>query len=110
MQETRLNILLNSGINQLNEFFSNPWRKLVLIFLSLFFGFFITSAVSTTLGQAARWDITAAAVFLIFSETVNIIVYRRSNKKERSLWLDLLNSFKIGFVYGLYLEALKLGS
>ena len=110
MQQTRLNLLLTLGFRQISQFFANPWRKISLIFLSLLLGFFLASAVSSTYGQEARWDVTVAGVYLFFSEVTNMIVYRRRANQERLLWHDVLNTFKIGFVYCLYLEALKLGS
>jgi hypothetical protein len=110
MQQTRLNLLLTLGIRQITDFFANPWRKLSLIFVSLLLGFFVASAVSATTGQEADWDISIAAGFLIFTEITNMIVYRHRTNQGRSLWLEILNAFKIGFAYCLYLEALKLGS
>ena len=110
MQQTRLNLLLTLGFSQISQFFANPWRKLSLILVSLLLGFFVGSGVSSTVGQAGKWDISIAGAYLIFSEIINMIVYRRRANQERVLWLDVLNAFKIGFVYCLYLEALKLGS
>jgi hypothetical protein len=110
MQETRLNLLFNLALNSFRNFFTNPWRKLALIFILLLLGFFMAPAISTTVGQAAEWDINIAAIFLVFTEVSSIIAYRRRAENGRSLVVDLLNSFKIGFVYGLYLEALKLSS
>ena len=110
MQQTRLNLLLTLGFRQISQFFANPWRKLSLILVSLLLGFFSGSAVTSTVGQAGKWDISVAIAYLIFSEITNMIVYRRRANQGRVLWLDVLNAFKIGFVYCLYLEALKLGS
>ncbi len=111
MQRTRLNTLVDNFLNQLNQFFSNPWRRISLILLALFFGIFVGEAVSTTVGQAAQWDVIVAAMILIFTEFVSRIAYRRSASiKTRSLWMDVLNLFKVGITYSLYLEAFKLGS
>lgn len=110
MQETRLNLLIQRLINQFLSFLGNPWRQLSLIIICLLLGFFLASAITTSAGQSARWDTTLALFFLIFTEVSNNIIYRRSKNQEKSPWLDLFNALKIGFVYGLYLEALKLGS
>lgn len=109
MQRTRINIFLNLIFNQISNFFANPWRNLSLMIISLLLGFFISSAINTTLGQRADWDITIAFVLIVFTEAVSIIVYRRPQNNRLS-GLNFLNSFKIGFAYGLYLEASKLGS
>jgi energy-coupling factor transporter transmembrane protein EcfT len=108
MQETRLNLLIGRLVNQFFGFFTNPWRQLSLITICALLGFFLASVITTSVGQSARWDVTMALFFLFFTETSNYIIYRRLNEKPP--WIDLLNSLKIGFVYGLYLESLKLGS
>ncbi len=108
MQDTRLFSLFSSLNNQLSILFNNPWRRFSLIIISLFVGFFAGSAISTTAGQAAQWDISIGAILLLFTELINKFVYSRQLKKY--FWIDVLNIFKIGLVYSLYLEAFKLGS
>lgn len=110
MQRTRLNTLLEVSQTQFNQLFSNPWRRISLSLISVLLGFFVGQAVSMTAGQEAYWDITIGVFLLLFTETISRIAYRRRNKELRSLWLDILNLFKIGVTYSLYLEALKLGS
>ncbi|MBE9221978.1 DUF565 domain-containing protein [Cyanobacterium stanieri LEGE 03274] len=109
MQDTRLNILLTGIVNQTVNFFRNPWRRLSLNIIGFLLGFFLASAISSIAGQAARWDVTFAFFFLIFTEGSNIIIYKNRNP-NKPLWRTTLNALKIGFAYGLYLEALKLGS
>jgi energy-coupling factor transporter transmembrane protein EcfT len=110
MQRTRINTALSSSFSKATAFFANPWRKLSLTFIFLLFGFFIASAIASLTGQIAYWDVTAALFLLVFTEFVSIVVYRRDNKRDKLLGLDVLNAFKFGLVYGLYLEAFKLNS
>ncbi|MEA5535935.1 DUF565 domain-containing protein [Crocosphaera sp. XPORK-15E] len=110
MQRTRLNTLVEFTQSRLNQTFSNPWRRISLSLISVLLGFFVGQAVSLTAGQEAYWDVTVGAILLIFTETISNIAYRRRKREDRSLWLDILNLFKVGFTYSLYLEALKLGS
>ena len=116
MQRTRLNTLIDKAIARLGELFTNPWRRNSLLLISLLFGVFMGSAVVTTAGQAARQDVPASAILLLFTELVSLLVYSRvgqsfSKQKTRlSLWFEVLNIFKIGLAYSLYLEAFKLGS
>ena len=110
MQNTRLNVLLTTVFIEINRFFSNPWRKLSLIILALFIGFFLSTTVSSSLGQTSLWDPSIALVFLIFSEVVNIIAYRGYSRQDQPLWINTLNAFKIGFVYGVYLDGIRLNS
>lgn len=110
MQNTRLNSLVDTIVGQLRRWFFNPWRRLSLLLISLLFGFFLGSAVSTTAGQAADWDIIAAAILVTLSEVVDRIYYSRNRLTGRSLWVEVLNGLKIGLTYSLFLEAFKLGS
>ncbi|MDJ0724109.1 MAG: DUF565 domain-containing protein [Prochloraceae cyanobacterium] len=116
MQRTRFNTLVTAASDRLSELFTNPWRRNALLLISLLFGVFMGSAVVTTAGQAARQDVPASAILLLFTEVVSILVYSRAGrgfskeKKRFALWFEVLNIFKIGLAYSLYLEAFKLGS
>ncbi|MEG3439934.1 DUF565 domain-containing protein [Pannus brasiliensis CCIBt3594] len=111
MQRTRLNTLADSAGDRLNRFFSNPWRRLSLQVISLLLGVFIGQAVSTTAGQAGKWDIPSAGLLLIFTELISRFFYRDNRGRGRfSLFWESLNLLKIGITYSLFLEAFKLGS
>ena len=110
MQNTRLNALVNTALQQLDRWFSNPWRRLSLLVIGLLFGFFLGTALSTIAGQRANQDIFAAAILLIAGEFVNWLVYRPREERSRSLFLETLNSLKLGITYSLFVEAFKLGS
>ena len=110
MQNTRLNNLVNAIAGQLRAWFFNPWRRLSLLAISLLFGFFLGSAVSTIAGQSANWDIITAGIIAALTEVVDRIYYSRIWQARRSLWVEALNTLKIGLIYSLFLEAFKLGS
>ena len=117
MQRTRLNTLVEITGDRLELLFSNPWRRISLSLISILLGFFMGSAIVTTAGQRAVWDIPAAAILFAFTELVSKLVYARRNRSSekslparRSLYIDVLNLFKIGLIYSLFLEAFKLGS
>lgn len=114
MQRTRLNTLLDLLGGRIEELFSNSWRNMALISISLLLGFFTGSAVSTTSGQTATWDIIAAGMLVLFTEIVSRLVYTRQRSLQPgiklSLWFNVLNVFKFGLTYSLFLEAFKLGS
>jgi Protein of unknown function (DUF565) len=110
MQNTRLNSLLSAITNLLRQWFFNPWRRFSLLLISWLFGFFLGSAVSTTAGQTAEWDVSIAAILVILIEISSRIFYRRNFFERQALWLESLNFLKVGFTYSLFLEAFKLGS
>ena len=116
MQRTRLNSLVDITGDRLELLFSNPWRRISLSLIAILSGFFMGSALVTTAGQDAVWDVPAAAVVFTFTELISRLVYGRRQRqqdsppKRRSLYIDVLNLFKVGLIYSLFLEAFKLGS
>lgn len=118
MQNTRLNNLLDVAFTQLRRWLQNPWRRISLVVISLLLGVFLGTAIPTTAGQAANWDVIAAGFLIIFTETVNRFVYSNNRRvvssedrvARTSLFSEMLNGLKIGLTYSLFIEAFKLGS
>lgn len=110
MQNTRINRFIDVIGEQLRRWLANPWRRISLLLISLLFGTFLGSAISTIAGQSADWDIFAAGLLVLLTELVNRLVYGASPQVARFLWVDLLNALKIGLTYSLFVEAFKLGS
>jgi len=109
MQRTRVSTIATITGDRLGELFSNPWRRISLLLISLLFGIFVGQAVSTTAGQTSSWDVVVAGIILVFTEVINRFAYSKTSN-SRSLLKDFLNTFKIGVTYSLFLEAFKLGS
>ncbi|MEL6160466.1 MAG: DUF565 domain-containing protein [Cyanobacteria bacterium J06554_11] len=134
MQRTRLSTLVSQASLQLRQWVFNPWRRLAVLVISLLFGNFFATAISATAGQAAKLDVTASAILVILVEAISWLYYRARTKpssaidrqatgridgrleteispvRSRSTTIEALNAFKLGMVYGLFVEAFKLGS
>ena len=110
MQNTRINRLIDLLGERFRVLLSNPWRRISLLVISLLFGTFLGTAISTIAGQAADWDIIAAGLLVLLTELVNRLVYGSPRPIARSLWVDMLNALKVGLTYNLFVEAFKLGS
>lgn len=118
MQNTRLNNLVDVILRQLGQWFSNPWRRVSVVLISLLLGVFLGTAIPTTSGQTAEWDVVGAGVLVLFTEVVSRFVYGRNRRQavsaeavsRRSLFTEVLNSLKIGLTYSMFVEAFKLGS
>lgn len=114
MQNTRLNRLLGTTTDRLTGWVSNPWRRTSLLIISVLLGNFLASIVSTIAGQAASADVYVATILVATCELISRIAYRTqaggSALKPRSLLLQSTNALKIGLTYGMFVEALKLGS
>jgi hypothetical protein len=103
MQNTRLSTIVNVSVGRLARWSQNPWRRTSLILISLLFGFFLASVISTASGAKSEQDIVAAAVVLFIVELTNRYVYsaKRVNLTDgslapRLLTTEILNSIKLG--------------
>ena len=113
MQRTRLATLIETTSTRFGRWVFNPWRRLSLVVIGLLFGNFLAIAISATAGQAAELDVVISAILLIAVELISWLVYRRPPQppdQRSSLFLEVMNALKIGMIYGLFVEAFKLGS
>jgi hypothetical protein len=87
-------------------------------FIGFFGGFLISSVIDTTLGELNEWAIVGAALVVASLETTSKFFYtlvaRVRNGIVRTSYIInlmiILNSIKIGIIYGLIVDAFKLGS
>ena len=86
---------------------------MLLNLISFFGGFLVSSIIDTSLGEFSEWAIVGADI-----ETFNNFYYSITSKNRNMILrrsslvtlFDFLNYFKIGIVYGLIVDAFKLGS
>jgi Protein of unknown function (DUF565) len=115
MQNTRLNTLIDRQVQKFNQWVQNPWRRTSLLIISLLLGNFLASAIATTTGQWTNLDITVSLVMVVIVELISKLKYSNLGKPDsiggqRPLWIAILDSLKLGLMYGLFLEGFKLGS
>ena len=110
MQNTRLNSIVNVVGVQVQRQLQNPWRRLATMTISLLFGVFLGIAIAATAGQRAYWDVSAAALVVLFTEALSWLFYSSRWRFRQTLWGESLNALKIGIIYGLFLIAFMLGS
>lgn len=79
-------------------------------------GFFIATALSTIPAQTGDWGIVAAAIIVTNQEIISKIIYQYKNLTilpKKSIITEIFkqcNNIKIGILYGLFVDAFKLGS
>lgn len=86
--------------------------------ISFFSGFLTSSIIDTSLGEFSEWAIVGASLVVANIESFNNFYYSLVNKNRNTLinksyiftLLDILNYFKVGIIYGLIVDAFKLGS
>lgn len=117
MQNTRLSTIISVNVEKISQWSRNPWRRISFILISLLLGFFLASVVSTVSGAKSEQDIVSAAIVVLIVELTNRYVYGAKRVTSidgslapRLLTTEILNSIKLGLVYGLFLDAFKLGS
>lgn len=117
MQNTRLNNIVETVVNQVGGWFRNPWRRLSLLIISFLFGIFLGSAIPTTAGQAAVWDIVIAAILVSATELISRMAYGGNQGRlgiastvRQTLLIESINALKIGLIYSMFIEAFKIGS
>ena len=86
--------------------------------IGFFGGFMLSSILDTTLGELQEWAIVGAALVVACLEILNKMFYLIASKivsflKEKYYIIRLLNLIiylKVGLIYGLIVDAFKLGS
>ncbi|NEQ99593.1 MAG: DUF565 domain-containing protein [Cyanothece sp. SIO2G6] len=133
MQNTRLTVLFDVLLRQFAQWIRNPWRRIAMLIVGVLFGNFAATVISTITGQTAEWDVLVSLLLLLACELVSWLVYRRrasdsiasdsSSPIQLSpvssppapapagpIVLQIANAVKLGMIYGLFVEAFKLGS
>ena len=87
--------------------------------ISFLSGFLFSSVLDTTLGEFSEWAIVGAALIVSSLEIVTKIFYYTNSKIHKKkiqqkvpiiVILNVLQFFKVGIIYGLIVDAFKLGS
>lgn len=86
--------------------------------IGFFGGFMLSSILDTTLGELQEWAIVGAALVVACLEILNKMFYLIASKIISFLkkkyyiirLLNLINYLKVGLIYGLIVDAFKLGS
>ena len=87
-------------------------------FLGFFGGFLVSSIIDTTLGELNEWAIVGAALVVASLETASKFFYTIASRVRNGIirssfllnFMIVLNSIKVGIIYGLIVDAFKLGS
>lgn len=106
-EDTRLRRLPSTIARVYTEYLSGPGQQLMLGALFLLFGFYLAGSLSTIFGAAGFWEPVIALLPLFLVVTIDREYYLRE-PSERSNTLKLFNAAKVGFLFGVALDALKL--
>jgi len=85
---------------------------MVIRLICFFGGFLLASIFDTTVAEFNEWSILGAALTVASLETISKFYYmfNLKTKDGRVKTINLLNDLKLGLIYGLIVDAFKLGS
>ncbi|MCD7446217.1 hypothetical protein HAX54_045274 [Datura stramonium] len=89
------------------DYFKSPSRRALFGGISLLGGFYVAQTISLSFGALGVNDVIAAVVCVLITEYVTRFYYSRP---KVTFPIALLNNFKMGFTYGLFIDAFKLAS
>ncbi|XP_058085471.1 uncharacterized protein LOC131232944 isoform X2 [Magnolia sinica] len=90
-----------------SNYFRSPSRRALFGGISLLGGFYVAQTISLSFGALGVNDVIAAVICVLLTEYVTRFYYSRP---KVTFSLALLNNFKMGFTYGLFIDAFKLAS
>ncbi|GLT74369.1 hypothetical protein SLA2020_461720 [Shorea laevis] len=89
------------------NYFRSPSRRALFGGISLLGGFYVAQTISLSFGALGVNDVIAAVLCVLLTEYVTRFYYSRP---KVTFPVALLNNFKMGFTYGLFIDAFKLAS
>ena len=108
MQKTFLYKSSAKIIYRLASWASNPWRRYSLLIIIFLLGFFIGSSLGMVNGVLALMDPVGAFITLIFLELLIQARFFFLKSQKPIILIRVFDMFRIGIVYGLFSEGLKL--
>ena len=113
---TNLQIQISIIQKALKKMLDNELNSIGIQLLNILIGFFAATALATIPTHTNDGGIVAAAIIVTNQEIISKIIYQctdiRYSTKESfiNLCLSYCNNIKIGILYGLFVDAFKLGS
>lgn len=107
-QRTRLQRSLGGAWPRLEQWASNPWRRLSLLLIVLLGAFVLGNAIGTLTGARAFLDPVAALLCVVLIEMAIRLRGPLRRRPGDRLGLELVDMTRMGFSYGLLLEGFKL--
>ena len=96
-------------LDSYGDYSEKPSSQLILGSLTLLVGFWVSHGLTPGIvGQGGYWEYVAGGVAVFVVERITRAYWLRP-QDARSPTLKLLHSFKVGFVFGAVLDALKFG-
>ena len=108
LQSTALHRGFGQIFDRLENWAINPWRRYSLLLIIFLTGFFLGSSLGVINGVLALMDPVGAFLTVFLIEV--LVRFRRNRlfRNKESMTLMMIDFGRIGLLYGLLLEGLKL--
>ena len=107
-QKTKYQLKVIGNFDTLTNWAINPWRRYSLALTVLLIGYFLASSLGMISAVAELMDPVGAFLSVLFIEI--LIQFRRRIRfqTEKKILVLLIDSLRLGLVYGFFTESLKL--
>ena len=107
-QKTNFQLKIVENIQTLSLWAINPWRRYSISLIIFLIGYFLGSSLGMVSAVVDLMDPVASFLSVVFIEI--LIVLRRNLRFEmkKKFLLLLLDSLRLGLIYGFFTESLKL--
>ena len=107
-QKTNFQLKIVENIQTLSIWANNPWRRYSISLIILLSGYFLGSSLGMVSAVVELMDPVAAFLSVVFIEI--LISLRRNFRfdRKKKIVLLLLDSLRLGLIYGFFTESLKL--
>ncbi len=109
MQKTKFRQFIDLLLLFINSLVTDSWSKRSILLISLLSGYYFTnSLISFLLDKSVNTIFLAISLIIIMELSIRTSLI--SKFPNLSIFIRLINNFRIGSSYSLILEAFKLGS
>ena len=107
-QRTSLNKNVEQFFSRLDDWTINPWRRYSFLSIILFISFLFGTSIGTINGVLDLMDPLGAFFAVLLLEIMIRIRRFWPSKKGYRIVLNIIDTARIGFLYGLLMEGFKL--
>ena len=107
-QKTNFQLKIVENIQTLSLWAINPWRRYSISLIIFLIGYFLGSSLGMVSAVVELMDPVAAFLSVVFIEILIGLRRNFSFERKKNFLLLLLDSLRLGLIYGFFTESLKL--
>ena len=107
-QKTKFQLLVIDNFDTLSKWALNPWRRYSLALTVALIGYFFGSSLGMISAVVELVDPVGAFLSVFFIEILIQFRRRLRFEKGKKILVLLIDSFRLGLLYGFFTESLKL--